>query len=365
MTDTHRIARRVLAAAVLAAAALGAWGAGAAAQTVKGRLIEQESARPLSAAVVVLVDTAGRQRSAMLTDTAGTFVLRAPAPGRWRVRAEHIGRETVTSDELRLGAGASVSVTLEAPIAAILLKPLAVEVRSRCELHPVSGETTRRLWEEARKAFRVSAVARTTQPFILRLFERSLDPKTYRVRSEHFDEKSGFGGRPFGAAPEAELDSLGYVRRVSDASDELQEQWEFWAPDEEVLLSEGFLEHHCLSMEKGGGRHRGMVGIAFEPVRPLGRNIRGTAWLDERTAELRSVEFRFTNLPWAVPDEAQGGRAEFQRLYSGAIVLRSWYVRMPVVRTTMASTQSMITQEYLARVIESGGELETAPPPDK
>jgi hypothetical protein len=345
-----------------ALAALWAWALPAVAQTVAGRLTEQETGGPLSAAVVMLLDSAGRQRMAVLSDSTGAFAMRAPAAGRYRVRAEHIGRETVSSDLLPLAAGASVSVRLEAPIAAVLLRPISVEVRSRCELHAVTAETTQKLWEEARKAFRVSVLARKSQPFVLRLFDRDLDPKNFRVLRETKGEKAGFGGRPFGAAPESLLDSLGYVRNVSEAMDELVEQWEFWAPDEEVLVSDGFIQHHCLSMQEGGRKHRGLVGIAFEPVRPLGRDIRGTVWLDARTAELRWVEFRFTNLPWVVPDEAQGGRVDFRKLSSGVLVAHSWTMRMPIVRTESAGEGGVLTQQYLARVIESGGELEASPP---
>ncbi len=358
----RRAAPSILLALLLGAGGWLALPGQAAAQTVAGRLTEQETGGPLSAAVVMLVDSAGRQRTAVLSDSTGAFLLRAPAAGRYRVRAEHIGRETVSSDLLSLGAGASVSVRLEAPIAAVLLRPLSVEVRSRCELHAVTAETTQRLWEEARKAFRVSVLARKSQPFVLRLFDRDLDPKNFRVLRERQGEKAGFGGRPFGAESESLLDSLGYVQKVSDALDELVEQWAFWAPDEEVLVSDGFIQHHCLSMQEGGRRHRGLVGIDFEPVRPLGRDIRGTVWLDARSAELRAVEFQFTNLPWVVPDKAQGGQVEFQRLPSGVVIMRSWYVRMPIVRTESAGQGGVLTQQYLAGVIESGGELEGPPP---
>ncbi len=345
-------------ACALAACALAAWAcaAPAGAQTVSGRVVERETGSALTASLVELLDSAGVVRAAVLSDFTGAFVVRATAPGRYRVRAEHIGRETVRSEELQLGVGAATSVRLAAPIAAILLQPLVVTGRNRCKLRPDAAEATARLWEEARKALRVARLARRSKAFAVRRFEHILSPRTFLLMKESGADLPGASVRPIASTTEVELDSLGYVHKEYDA-------WVFWAPDEEVLLSDGFLDHHCIELRNGGRQRPGLIGLAFKPVRRHRRDIQGTAWLNASTAELKYVEFEFTNLPWDVPAEARSGLVQFRQLPSGGIVIGYWYVRMPVM-TLLSYSGPLIPggrtpapRDILAWVVESGAEL--------
>ncbi|HEU0052588.1 MAG TPA: carboxypeptidase-like regulatory domain-containing protein, partial [Longimicrobium sp.] len=82
---------------VLALAAL-AIAAPAAAQTVEGRLVREEAGVP--GIRVVLVDSAGAVAVEGTTDAEGKFTLAAPAPGRYRVRAERAGASAIVSPVL-------------------------------------------------------------------------------------------------------------------------------------------------------------------------------------------------------------------------------------------------------------------------
>ncbi|HEX9106881.1 MAG TPA: hypothetical protein VF832_06630, partial [Longimicrobiales bacterium] len=262
-----------------------------------------------------------------------------PGPGLWRIRAQHIGR-TTASTTVTLRPGSDASVRLEASIAPVLLQPLTVSASSECRVRPDARELTAQLWEEARKAFRVSSLARRSRWFVLQQFERIIDPQTGKVVRENTRGAGGVGGRPFGLEEnESELNELGYVRPVG-------EDWSFSVPDDDILLSDGFLDHHCIEFQ--GGRHRpakGLVGIAFRPMQPSKSDIAGVVWLDASTAEVRSVRFHFTGLGWDVPDDALGGGLDFLKLRSGAIVTRRWYLRVPMGRRPTY------------QIIETGGEL--------
>ena len=88
---------------------------------------------------------------------------------------------------------------------------------------------------------------------------------------------------------------------------------EFWAPDAGVLLSDSFLDTHCLRIRAGGSE---LVGLDFEPVpnRDVA-DIAGTLWLDPATAELQRVDFRYVNLPvphWLM-DASPGGYGALPR----------------------------------------------------
>jgi hypothetical protein len=77
-----------------------------ASQAVVGKLVEEGSRAPVAAVLVSLVDSAGRAVAATQTREDGGFMLAAPAPGTYRVRAEGGGRAAVESEALALAPGA-------------------------------------------------------------------------------------------------------------------------------------------------------------------------------------------------------------------------------------------------------------------
>src|SRR5262249_53043076 len=120
----------------------------------------------------------------------------------------------------------------------------------------------------------------------------------------------------------------GYV--VSDTSGTT-----YYAPDAEVLLSDFFAAAHCFHLVEPP-RSAGvssLIGVAFQPLRdrPVLHDIDGTLWLDRTSAELRTLEFRYTGLPDYVAPANPGGKVEFLRLSDGGWLVSRWSVRMPVV----------------------------------
>ncbi|NIP58922.1 MAG: hypothetical protein GWM92_11425, partial [Gemmatimonadetes bacterium] len=156
-------------------------------------------------AFVILVDGADAGRASILTDDRGRYVLRAPAPGTYRVRAERIGYETVGSDPLELSPGTTQVVDLEIPATAVALEGISVRAERRCHVRPEDGGDLEGLWEEVRKAL---AVAEWTEDAgILRyrslVYSRTLDPERMTVRGEESRRRSGWGEHPFlSRAPE-------------------------------------------------------------------------------------------------------------------------------------------------------------------
>ena len=57
--------------------------------------------------------------------------------------------------------------------------------------------------------------------------------------------------------------------------------------------------------------------------------MKGVLWLDERTSELRAVEYGYTRIPDGVDNERIGGTVEFLKLPSGAWIVHQWQIRMP------------------------------------
>src|SRR5215213_3706907 len=313
---------------LLLALFLAALPAALGAQAVTGTVVDQQSGAPVPGALVTLVTGEGRVRAQALTDRAGAFSLRAPAAGRYTLRAERIGYAAAASRPLELAAGQTVTYRLAAPSERLQLQGLVATAGEdrRCTVRPGAGEETSTLWDEARKALQSAVTTRQQYPYRFRTDRRvrQLDPATLTVRREEVRAMEGLSDNPFVSVGAERLARGGYVETVGDTVF-------FHAPDAAVLLSDPFLERHCFRSQRPDGDHAGMVGLAFEPVRAGEHaDVAGVLWLDARTAELRSVEYRYTRGSGAAAvNERAGGRVEFKRLPSGAWIVNRWRILMP------------------------------------
>lgn len=326
------------------------------AQVIHGRLARDGSSEPIGGALVVLIGADGRQLTGALTDPEGRFTIRAPAPGGYTLRAEQIGYATVSSPPLRLAAAETLEYSMLARVEAVKMDGLTVTASSRgCEVRPREGEQLHTLWEEARKALNAAAWAEEQGLFRFRYvrYERELDPATLRVRTHREVATAGLSANPFVSVSAEQLENDGYARL--DGTD----GW-YFAPDAEVLLSDRFLDQHCFSFATGRADSEDLIGLAFEPVSGRGLpDIEGVLWLDRNTAELHHLDYRYSRLPLPVPTREIGGRIEFERLPSGAWIIRRWYIRMPVIGTSSMhwrNTGSRTSHTLLA-LKEEGGEV--------
>ena len=294
------------------------------AQIVRGRLADADGDTAIGGAMMTLMDRDGSAVERTLTNTAtGLFELRAPAPGEYRVRAERIGYATTFSAFFEISAGETVTVEVSAPIEALSLEGITAAVGPRCEVRPEEGMAVATVWNEARKAL---AAAAWTQDRGLYRYEmlginRLLDARGQRVEVEDRVYRQSLVPAPYIARAADSLVSEGFARLSADAS-------EFWAPDADVLLSDAFLDTHCLRIRSGG---RALVGLEFEPVPDRDvPEIAGTLWLNAATAELQRVDFRYVNLPvpqWLM-DASPGGAVVFRGLPNGTWIVTSWHIRM-------------------------------------
>jgi hypothetical protein len=85
--------------------ALGLFAARAGAQSVSGRLTDQETGEGIFGASVTLVDGTGERRAATTTDRTGRWSMRAPLSGAsYRLRAEGSGYARVETEPFVVGA---------------------------------------------------------------------------------------------------------------------------------------------------------------------------------------------------------------------------------------------------------------------
>jgi hypothetical protein len=321
-------------------------------QVVRGLLVDGITGDPLEGAMVHLLSPGDQAIAQVLTDAGGRFSLSARASGRYRIRADRIGHASTFSPEFRVVAGDTLEYRLEAEVEPVRLAEVVVEGSGRCEVRPDQGVATARVWEEARKA--LAAAAWTEERGIYRFqvmkYVRDLDPSASIVRSEEQSVRQSYQKSPWVSLPADKLIHEGFMEPDRDG-------YLFYGPDANVLLSDLFLDTHCMRLEEGAGEAEGLLGLAFEPT--PGRRvveIQGVLWLDPESAQLRWLEYRYRNLGLGISTQRIGGRVDFSALPNGTWIVRDWWIRMPhlgerIVRGTGERTV------FLTGIREEGGRV--------
>lgn len=338
---------RILRPLLFCLALLGAGPLGA--QTIRGVLVDDRDA-PVTGALMVLVYPGGESQAGAITDAEGRFTLVAALPGRYTVRAERTGYRTATA-EVELGAGQTVDVRLTTAIQAFVLPTVEAIGQSPCTVRPGRGMAAYTLWDEARKALENAAYLQDAQrlEYTVRTYRNDMAISMGRVRRRYEDPRR-VTGRPFQTLSPAALAAGGYVREEGDSVG-------YYGPDAQVLLSNEFLDTHCLYVDANAADQH-TVALAFEPIRRRGVvDIRGVLRLGRRTGELRAVEYEYTELGGATRRSPAGGSVEFQRLGNGVWAVIRWRIRTTAVSRGTDWERRGQQTNVLTAITEAGGEV--------
>ena len=299
---------------------------------------------PVAGALVALLDARDSVIAEGLSTERGTRVLRAP-PGIYRVRARRIGFLPFISSPVVVPRQGELLLAVETPH--VVLNRIVVTAKSQCKRSDSGSQSLGVVWDEIDKALRASQL--------------TIEDLGGFGRGRMYRKEVGTDGtvlssdttffaitdrRPFGAIDPDTLAIKGYV-----LGDEIN-GWNYFAPDETVLLSEQFAATHCFRLVRQAAR-RGEIGVAFEPA--PGRavaDIAGVLWVDERSAELREVVFRYVNAGALSRFEA-GGFTHFLRVPSGAWLVDEWRLKVP--RLSMRRSPYHRPQFSVIGYSENGG----------
>jgi hypothetical protein len=275
---------------------------------------------PISGALIGVIDATGNVVAEALSNADGARSLSVP-PGRYRVQVRRIGFEPFTSEEISLPR--SEDLVLSIVDRAVSLRTVVVTADSRCRRIEQDAAALSTVWQEIMKAMRASQL--TTQDLngigTIYLYRKEVGLNGKVLSSERNVHKLT-GGRPFGAIDPRLLSIAGYVNGNAN------EGWQYYAPDETVFLSESFAATHCFRVVRDKKRP-GQIGVSFEPV--AGRktaDVSGVVWVEEKSAELREMTFRFVNVD-VISSYNAGGRTHFRRMPSGAWIVDDWSLRFP------------------------------------
>ena len=253
------------------------------AQSVLVRVVDGTSGQPLQGTLVALLDEAGAHVRSALTDARGRFLFGGIPPATYDLRAELIGYATA-EQSVAVAAGDATVVDIRLDSRAIELEGLSVEGEGRCELRPESGLRVAEVWDEVRKALEA---ARWTNEhgvyeYRTRRYSRNVEEATGLVSDQVSRRGRVYLASPYQSRPAEDLLENGFVQAPDDGG----EGDLYFAPDASVLLSDLFLDSHCMRLRAGEGEQAGLVGLDFEPVR--GRripDIAGTLWVDDVALE--------------------------------------------------------------------------------
>lgn len=150
------------------------------AQVINGRVLEVGTDRPIVGASLRLYDDKGVTQAIAIADGSGTFTLRAPRAGQYRVRAERIGYATSTSVFFEVRSDPPMSMTVTLAPHGITLDTLRVTAESLV-LEPGHSQFRRRCKAETANCFSSARIARTGATRVSDVFE---SVSGFAVRSE-------------------------------------------------------------------------------------------------------------------------------------------------------------------------------------
>lgn len=320
-------------------------------QTIDLRVVEEGA--PVVGALVAVIDSTGSVVGLGLTGTDGLARLRME-PGRYRLRAELIGRRPTETGLFDIAAGESVQRTIGLEAQPVELAGISAEGEQRCEIRPVRGHDVHTAWQEARKALEAEQLGRSSAlyRFDIEHFVREVRADNGRVLRDDRRSATNLSANPFRSLPVTRLAREGYLREGTDTDI-------LYAPTPDVLLSDDFLDSHCFWLVRDGDGVPGALGLSFRPLKERTlTDVAGVLWIDEASAELRRMDFRYVFLPSRLPEGEYGGAAEFRRLPSGVWIVQRWTIRSPIPGIEQAVVRNRrVDVERAIAFYEEGAEV--------
>ena len=316
---------RIALVAIFAAAAFAIPAVTAGAQSVRGMVLQPDSATRAQGVIVVAADEHGVVARTLSADN-GDFDLRVPGAGTYTIRLLRVGFRPTTLAPIAVPTEGVTGFRAVLGAEAVMLSVVTVKSDNVCGTTEDAGRVIAQLWEEARTALTATQLSAGTRALDVdwQVFRFDMVRRTQRVNSRVISARTGATDRPFVSASADSLADDGYV------IDEERERT-FRAPDAAALLSNRFAATHCFRIDAPSRVHPQWVGIAFRPTqdRDWIRDIEGTLWIDRASSELRLLEFKYTNLPHEVDVPEVGGFVEFLRVPTGHWLIARWAIRAP------------------------------------
>lgn len=293
-------------------------------------------------AIVLLLAPNGGVIARGVSRADGGFGVSATAEGRYMIRVLRIGFRPTSAGPFDLHAGITTSSDIALSGRVWMLPEVQVTDRGQCQIHPDTNTAAFRLWDAARTAL-LAAVLTESEPLGVRITrsDRTLDASGRNVLDDSSSTMDGTSRHPTVTLPADSLERNGYATYDDRGGTT------YWGPDANVLLSESFASSHCIHAElppADTGSLAGVLGVAFDPAgaRRAQVDVRGVLWVDRTSAELRSLDYTYVNVASIAERAGAGGHTEFLRLPDGTWTISRWWIRLPIIETTISREPSTL-----------------------
>lgn len=297
------------------------------AQSVRGRIVEDDGGRPVIEALVQLLGPRDEVLASGTSSLRGEYLLQAPLDGPYRVRVLRIGFRPWVSEPVALSETAVQTRELRVDAGVVMLAELTVRARSSCRRSPAEDSDMEAVWQQARTVLGlIDAGAGGDLEFLATNSERTLD-QYERLVQESKLPSFGRGSWPIVSQSPDSLAQFGFIQVHDTLAGPI-----YYGPDVGVFFSDGFLTSHCFRLLPPPKGESELIGLGFEPV--SGRklpDIEGALWV-HRTTGLSRLEYRYTRMPGWMAQEKAGGLLRFDRLASGRPILTTWSIQAPIPR---------------------------------
>jgi hypothetical protein len=336
------------------------------AQQLSG-IVTNEQGQRLAAAIVRLENASGRVISQTRISAEGTYLLTAPAGGRFVVTVLRMGFAPFALRDVVVPVQGTTRLDLT--VAEIPAQMARVQVRSSkvCPRDLNERGDFLTLWGQVRSTLALASQRlseRDVQSSIVR-FTRERRAGDELIRHQMMRREERVGQPPFAAWPADSLAARGYV--TEDASGTT-----FYAPD--LTSSTEFLSTHCFEAAMRGDTESPHWMIRFAPVRrpPQGRaELVGELFLRTSPTSVDSVRFWYDGLPPFVDATQARGLVAFALGSDQLPIVASWLLRVPrigrpetqrlggMARTTFAqqplAVLSTIDEGGVTVTVQAGG----------
>ncbi len=321
-------------------------------QVLEGTVRDASNEEPVPSVFVQLLDPADRPVAASMTDSLGTFSVRAPASGHYRLSLQALGYRSETPQPLMISG--TVTRTFLLTPSPLAIPGLVVRGSPRCLLRPETAAETASIWERVREAIQSAAYLNREEVLRYRVarFRRRLDPDSTTIWEESLTLSEL--PEPFHTLSPDSLLQGGFVRREGDTL-------VHFMPDLSVLLSRTFMDAHCFDLVENGSRSS-VTGLRFEPYVEEGREeekgrrrgLRGVFRIDGETGAPLALAYGY---PTKEDEETWArGRAEFQEILDGLWVIDSWTISMPRFREGRRLF-GLLRDTEVVEIVEEGGRV--------
>jgi hypothetical protein len=327
--------------------AMACWAPSMAAQAIEG-VVRHPDGRQVAGVLVELTDASAAVVARTLSDDGGRYLLRAPHPGEYALRARRLGFAPSEVATVQLGPSSKVIRAIELHALHAVLDTMRTSAPRSCNrTNDSPGQLF--LWEQTRAALQAAQFSQQAPALSARILEYERELSARGTVQRHTDRVFTQAIRePWRAAEPSVLHDEGYVQHAADGGTIYR------LPGLNMLSSDVFASDHCLAFSRDGD----LLIVAFDPVpsRRAVAEISGLITANMKRAELISVEYRYVNLPNEL-DAPAGGVMRFAYLADGRTIISRWSVRMPVFERRVRSVRFGGSDVRHVGYAEQGGEL--------